>query len=160
FFISYRNFSNPARDWIQQRIIHRGLATLMAVPLKDLEFNTDSFERAAVRLGATQGSITGLGVTNKGDPVYALTDLSGASSVRRYNMQKQAEVTIKDAQGVTLSADGRYLLIDRDRKTLVHGIADSSDTPVNMTGMIAKTDLHQEWSELYADAWRYYRDYF
>ena len=160
FFISYRNFSNPNVDWIQQRITHRGTATLMTIPLHNLAFDADSFERAGVRLNTTPGSITALGATQDGDPIYTLSDFTGKVSVRRYDMRKQEEVEVKGTTGFVLSPDGHSILVDREGKTFVHEVGDSAESALNTTGMVAHIDLRQEWRELYQDAWRYYRDFF
>ncbi|HEY0160836.1 MAG TPA: hypothetical protein VGF28_26365, partial [Thermoanaerobaculia bacterium] len=50
FFISYRNFGNLVSDWVQSRLSHRALTTLMAVPLRGTALDAASIERAAKRL--------------------------------------------------------------------------------------------------------------
>lgn len=66
FFLSYRNFANVSSDWIQGRLTHRDLATVMSVPLQDATFDVDSIEQSASRLSIPASSIASLAVTAGG----------------------------------------------------------------------------------------------
>jgi tricorn protease len=161
FFLSYRNFGNPVTDWMQQRIAHRATSVLMAVPLSGVTFEADAFERSASRVALSAGAVTALGATRDGDPIYGLTDLGGASSVRVYDLRAGKERVVLSGSGdFVLSADGRHLILERDGKTLVGALADSTEAPIRTDGMIASVDLAAEWRQIFDDAWRLYRDFF
>jgi tricorn protease len=161
FFLSYRSFGNPVADWMQQRIVHRATSVLMSVPLRGVTFETAAFERSASRVGTSAGAITALGTTGDGDPVYGLTDLGGASSVRVYDLRtKQERVLLPGSGDFALSADGRRLIVERDGKTLVRGLADSAEAAIRTEGMTAAIDLAAEWRQIFDDTWRLYRDFF
>lgn len=160
FFISYRNFGNPLQDWIQQRIAHRATTVIMSVPLHDIRFDVEEFERRASRLGASTGAITALGATRDGNPIYGMIGLGGTSSVRVYDLGTRQERVILEGSGdFVLSADGRHLMIDRDGKTLLRSLADTSWTEVRTAGMTVSIDLAAEWRQIFDDTWRLYRDF-
>jgi len=131
FFIGYRNFNNAVSDWIQSRIVHRGLGAIMDVPLRGMTFDVASFERRASRLPSTSGSITSLSVTPDGNPLYDLIDLAGNSSRRTFDMRARKET-----------------------------ITDAKEPSVDKSAMKVRIDLRAEWRELFDDAWREYRDVF
>ncbi|HEX8170829.1 MAG TPA: PDZ domain-containing protein [Thermoanaerobaculia bacterium] len=159
FFISYRNFSMPLADWLSQRFVHRAMATLMAVPLDsafDTAFDTAAFERRAFRLGTTPGSLLALGATSDGNPVYALSDLAGARSVRVYRMrEKKEEVLLPGTSDFTMSQDGAELLTGNTLRTL----ATNAETKLDTT-MPLHVDLRAEWRQLFADVVRNQRDFY
>lgn len=166
FFISYRNFGNPVSDWLQQRIVHRGTGVVMAVPLRGTAFDAASFERNAVRLGITAGSITALAATSAGNVIYGHTDLAGKSTVRMYDVRTNSEQVIVDDGGdLVISADGRHLLVERGDKTFVRTL-DGVEPPaggepvVNTTGMTVLIDLQAEWRQIFDEVLRHYRDFF
>jgi len=156
FFISFRNFSNSVNDWLTQRIAYRAHATLMAVPLADAG---DDFERVAFRLKTTAGNITALEASANGNPVYGLTDLAGASSVRSYDLATQKERVITGDAEFALSSDGMHLLVMRDGHAFLRTLDDEKETAVD-AAMPMRIDLRDEWRELFDDAWRRYRDFF
>ena len=160
FFVSNRDFSRPNYDWLQKRIAYTGTNTLMAVPLAGMVFDIAHFEGRAARLSTTAGSITALGVTQEGDPIYALTESQGTSSVRKFDLRKQKELPVPDAASIVLSPNGRYLLVEREGKTLVREIADSTETVVHTKDMTVTIDLRAEWRQIFTDTWRLYRDFF
>lgn len=139
FFLSYRNFSNIASDWIQSRIINRGLATIVDVPLRGAALDMPSVERRALRLPTTAGSIVALSVTADGNPLYALVDLAGKRSVRSYDLRARKENVVADDS------------TDLDTVSQPH---------VDTASMTMHVDLAAEWRELFRDAWRAYRDFF
>jgi tricorn protease len=129
FYVSFRNFSIPATDWLAQRIVHRATGVLMAVPLAGpLEWA--EIERRAFRVGATPGSISALSVTKDGNPRYTLTDGTGATSVRIYDLRAKKEEVAPE------------------------------EKPAETPKLEVEIDLHAEWRQLFLDAWRRFRDYF
>lgn len=160
FFISYRNFDNPLQDWIQSRIAHRATTVLMSVPLHDITFDAETFERRASRMGASTGAITALGVTRDGNPIYGLIGLNGASSVRVFDVRARQERVILEGSGdFVVSGDGRDVMVDRDGKTLLLALPDTSGTEIRTAGMNVSIDLAAEWRQIFEDTWRFYRDF-
>lgn len=158
FFISYRNFGNPGVDWIQQRITHRATGVVMAVPLRDAQFDAAWFERQAVRLGVTPGSINALAATHDGNAIYSHTDLAGKASVRVFDVRGgKEEVVVADDGDLVVSADGRHLLT---KATAVRAIGGAEESAVVMKPMSATIDLRAEWRQIFDDVLRYYRDFF
>ena len=138
FFISYRNFGNLVSDWMQGRLTHRSLTTLMAVPLRGTALDAASIERAAKRLPATAGSIAALSVTAEGNPTYGLIDLGGKQSVRTFDLRARTE---------TVVAEGTIAF-------------PSAQPNVDTSAMRTRVDLRAEWRQIFDDVWREYRDFF
>lgn len=136
FFISYRNFGNLVSDWIQGRLTHRALTTLMAVPLRGTTLEAPSIEQAAKRLPITAGSIATLSVTPEGNPTYGLVDLAGKRSVRTFDLRTRSESVVAG------------------------GTTEIPQPKVDTTAMRTRVDLRAEWRQLFDDAWRQYRDFF
>jgi len=160
FFISYRNFNHPVTDWIQQRIAHRATTVLMSIPLHGLSIEDGDFERRATRVETSTGSISALGATHEGDPMYALVGLDGKRSVRVYDLRAGEErVVLEGSTDFILSADGRQLIVDRDGKTMLRAWPDTSAATIPTSGMMVSVDLAAEWGQIFTDVWRLYRDF-
>lgn len=160
-FISYRNFGNPGTDWIQQRIAHRATGVVMAVPLRGTQFDLASFERNAVRLGTTAGSITALAATHDGNAVYGHSDLAGKPSVRMYDVRAKREQVIVEERGdLVISTDGRHFLVEREDKTIVRELGGSTESIVTTKGMAVRIDVRAEWRQIFDEVLRSYRDFF
>ncbi|HYH06998.1 MAG TPA: S41 family peptidase [Thermoanaerobaculia bacterium] len=136
FFISYRNFGNLVSDWMQGRLTHRALTTLMAVPLRGNTLDLASIERTAKRLPITAGSIVALAVTPEGHPTYGLVDLGGKRSVRTFDVRTRSESIVAE------------------------GTSEIAQPKVDTSSMKTRVDLRAEWRQLFDDAWREYRDFF
>jgi tricorn protease len=136
FFVSYRNFGNIVSDWMQGRLTHRALTTLMAVPLRGTALDAASIERAAKRLPIAAGSIAALSVTAEGNPTYGLIDLGGKRSVRTFDLRARSESVVAE------------------------GTAEIPQPKVDTAAMRTRVDLRAEWRQIFDDAWREYRDFF
>ncbi len=64
--------------------------------------------------------------------------------------------------GLALSADGGTLLVHdgRDYKAIELGAAKPEPKEVNLDGLFARVDPKAEYTEIFNDVWRRYRDYF
>ncbi|HYC58100.1 MAG TPA: S41 family peptidase [Thermoanaerobaculia bacterium] len=164
FFVSYRHFGTPAVDFLSQRIAHRALNVVLAVPMSAIAAakSVDDVERAAIRLGTATGAITSLAATHNGNAVYGFTDGNAAQSVRLYDVDaKKEQVLVEGTSGFDLAA-GRHLLIAKDGAYTVRDLdaPASTDTAIATSGMKATIDLAAERREIFEDAWRRFRDFF
>ena len=160
FFISNRDFTSPMFDYFGARVAYRPTAVLMAVPLRVT--NPAEFERHGIRLPLSKGAIAGLATTSDGDPVYGLTDLTGALSVRRYDMRDNREqIVAEGTNDFNVAPDGRHILFAQGDHFAVKEIGSVSthEIAVSTAGMTVSVDLRAEWAELFDDAWRLFRDF-
>ena len=69
-----------------------------------------------------------------------------------------------DANGVELSADGKKLLVLKDRQWgIINATAmdpQKLDKPLNTSSFETLIDPHAEWNQIFTDAWRMERDFF
>jgi tricorn protease len=164
FFISWRDFNNSVYDYLQQRIAYRGVTVIVAVDLRELPRDATwrDYEQHGKRLATATGAITALAATHDGDPVYAITDGAGVSSVRLFALHENRERVLAEKNTDFDVADGGgKLLLVRDGKYVVRDFAENAtETTIDTTSMTTSIDLRTEWRQLFDDTWRLYRDFF
>lgn len=94
-----------------------------------------------------------------GDKVY----YSKSGSTNMYDLKKQKEETIVD--GATMSVDfgSKKALFTKGKELYVTNIPTGKTElkdPVNLSNMKINVDYPQEWTQIYDEAWRVYRDGF
>ena len=132
-----------------------------------VEIELNGFEERIVILPVEPGNYenpTGA----KGKVLYHRQARAGSvedtpSPVVYYDFEEREEKTVvPDADGFLLSADGRKLLVWKDESaTIVKLAADQKmDKPLRLAEMELLVDPRAEWRQLFADAWRFERDFF
>ncbi|HZL99604.1 MAG TPA: PDZ domain-containing protein, partial [Planctomycetota bacterium] len=136
-------------------------------PKERLKIDTEGFERRAVRLPVERGNFTHLSLTDDHKLVYVRrkpNGVEGPASVHVFDLKddKREEKTLADkADQAALSADGKVLLVVHEgAATLRESKPGSEAKPVVTAGMRVTVDPRAEWREMYADAWRRFRDWF
>jgi len=89
---------------------------------------------------------------------------TSGGKLMKYNIQEEKNEEILDrATGVTLTADGKMAMY---RSGSDYGIIKltpgqkAGAGKLNLDGLEMKIDPRKEWDQIYADAWRIFRDYF
>ena len=90
---------------------------------------------------------------------------SGSFSIHAFNMNdKKDAVVVKDAHGFALSADGSTILYNGggNSYSLIPATAedDKGSESLNLSDMKIQVEPKTEWTEMYHQSWRLFRDFF
>ncbi len=88
-----------------------------------------------------------------------------------FSMKDEKEVTLKDKIAeAQVSVNGEYLVLRKEKTLHVAGLAKAYEskklgnevdaTEVDLSGMTYRVAPREEWRQIFADAWRWYRDFF
>jgi tricorn protease len=131
-----------------------------------VEIDTAGFERRLVLLPPTAGNFGALRAVS-GKVLFRRLPVSGSTDtitpVVYYDLTEREEKTvIADADDFEVSHDGKKVLV-RDRQRF--GIIDIKENqrlqhPLRVQEMEMMVDPRAEWRQLFADVWRFQRDYF
>ncbi|MFB3853729.1 MAG: PDZ domain-containing protein [Vicinamibacterales bacterium] len=131
-----------------------------------VEIDLDGFEARAVVLPPKAGNYQGLHAV-KGKVLYRRLPRTGSgddkSPVMYYDLAERAEKTIlADADGFEVSADGKKLLAVNARQFHILDIKPDQklEKPLRTAEMEGPVDPRAEWRQMFADAYRFERDYF
>jgi tricorn protease len=131
-----------------------------------VRIDLDGFESRAVVLPPGGGNLTSL-IGAQGKVIFARKPRAGAApgsntTLHFYDLEKREEKQILDAvQGVELSADGKKLLIARNRQWgIVNVMENQVFKAMDTFSMEATIDPPAEWRQIFNDAWRFERDFF
>ncbi len=133
---------------------------------KAVEIELANFETRLVVLPPRAGNYTDLTAAS-GKVVYRRFPNTGSadstSALVYYDVKEREEKTVLgDADDFQLSADGKKLLVRKDRSFAIVDL--KPDQKMNKrlrTGeMETVVDPRAEWRQLFTDAWRFQRDYF
>jgi tricorn protease len=131
-----------------------------------VEIELDKFEHRLVVLPPQAGNYTELQAVS-GKVLYRRLPNTGsadeASPVMYYDLKEREEKTVlKDADGFLISADGKKMLVVKDRKLAILDVKPNQkiEKPLRTSEMEVTVDPRAEWRQLFADAWRFERDYF
>ena len=126
----------------------------------------DGFEHRAVVLPMQAGNFGSMAAV-EGKLIFHRNPNTGSSDNKRplmfYDLKDREEKTIiDDVNGFVLSADGKKLLVWKDRRIAVINVAERQDLSKTLrTSELSMTlNPRQEWEQIYMDAWRIFRDYF
>ena len=137
-----------------------------AASAKPVEVEIEGFERRLVVLPPQNGNYTDLyGV--KGGILYRRLPNSGSadeeSPLLLWNAKEREEKTVLgDINDALLSADGKKVLVRKDRKFAIIDAKPEQkmEKTLRTQEMMATIDPRAEWKQLFADTWRFERDYF
>lgn len=135
-------------------------------PAEPVDIEIEGFERRVVVLPPRNGNYSDLfGV--EGGILYRRPPNSGSADEETpllfWDAEEREEKTVlDDADDAVLSADGEQLLVRKDDEfAIIETQPDQEfDTPLRTREMMATVDPRAEWRQLFADAWRFERDYF
>jgi tricorn protease len=131
-----------------------------------VEIDLEGFERRMVLLPVEAGNYGRLSAV-PGKVLYHRGPRTGSGDEEAplvlYDLEEREEKTIlPDVDAYRLSASGKKLLVRKDGR---HHIVDvrpdqKLEEPLKTGEMTAELDPRAEWRQIFADAWRLYRDYF
>jgi len=124
----------------------------------------DGFEERVRAIPGDAGNYQGLAAS--ADAVfYRFAAGQGPLALKMYDLKKREEGTILDrAASYELSADGKKILYRQGQET--YGILDArpgqkgGDGRLDLANLQMKIEPRAEWSQMYTDAWRSFRDWF
>jgi tricorn protease len=130
-----------------------------------LVIDLDGFERRVVQLPTARGRLWNLAVTHEGTLLFAHTSPEGEASIRMLDPadpNHEAATVVTGTGDFNLSADGKKLLVRKGDSLAIVSPApgQSLDHPVSLAGMTVEIDPAAEWRQIFADAWRFLRDFF
>jgi tricorn protease len=181
FFISTRNYSGPTFSFSARQFIYPNEDTLVAVPLrKEIPspllpdrannrasakplIDLEGIEARAIKLPVEGWGLSGLEITNEGNPLYIQIKVGSTRSLRTFDLKTQKDKQIAEgANSFKLAHDGHHALVFTGG-TL--SVVDTALDPislkqVSLAGMNVEIDRRAEWRQIFNDHWRLIRDFF
>ncbi|NIR43308.1 MAG: peptidase S41 [Gemmatimonadetes bacterium] len=124
------------------------------------------FEHRLVVLPPRAGNYTELQAVS-GKVLYRRFPNTGSaeedSPILFYDLEEREEKTvIGEADGFLVSADGKKMLVANDRRLAIVDVAPGQkmEKPLRTNELEATVDPRAEWRQIFADAWRFERDFF
>jgi tricorn protease len=135
-------------------------------PAPNVEIDLDGFEARAVVLPPKAGNYTDL-QSIKGKLLYRRQPRTGSgeekSAIVWFDLVEREEKTVlEDAAGFEVTADGKKMLVRQASKYAILEIKvpQKFEKPIVTADMEAPVDPRAEWRQMFADAFRFQRDYF
>jgi tricorn protease len=135
-------------------------------PPANVDIDIDGFEARAVVLPPKNGNYSGLAAI-KGKVLYRRQPRTGSGEDKApivyFDLEEREEKTIlDDADGFDLTADGKKLFVVSKRKFAFVDIKPQQkfEKPMATADMEAPVDPRAEWRQLFADTYRFERDFF
>jgi len=131
--------------------------------IKPVDIDLEGMEARAFRLPINRGRFSYLEVNDKNHVIYLRHGEENTLQSFDPNDEKREEKTIlKKVDFVQMTPDGKKLLVRSEGKT---GIIDAKPDQKLENLVVAKPmevviEPRQEWRQIFADAWRFMRDYF
>lgn len=129
-----------------------------------LKIDTEGFERRTFPLPVGAGSLSGL-CAGKGRVLWFARTEAG-SRLHVFDMKEKKDAAIEEnVNAYALSANGERILLtiggDYSVTTLekLYQTKKGGDR-VKLGGMVYRVDTVKEWTQIFNDAWRWYREYF
>lgn len=164
-----RNDEEPVREVsgaAQQQEKKEGATTSSSASPAPVAIDLDDFERRLVVLPPKPGNYGELAAI-PGKVLYHKHVRTGADDQKNpivaYDLKERKEETIvDDANTFLVSADGKKLLVrHQNRFAIVDPRPNQKlDKPLATASLETTVDPRAEWRQLFADAWRFQRDYF
>ncbi len=132
----------------------------------NVDIDVDGFETRAVVLPPKAGNYTDLQVI-KGKVLYRRQPRTGSGDEKNaivyFDLVEREEKTVlDDADAFEVTADGKKMLVEQKDKYAILEIkaAQKFEKPIVTADMEAPVDPRSEWRQMFADAYRFQRDYF
>jgi tricorn protease len=133
---------------------------------KAVAIELENFEQRLIVLPPDPGNFGELAAVS-GKVIFRRAPNSGSgdeeSPIVYYDLKEREEKTIiDDADGFMVSADGKKMLVVNQRRIAIIEVKPNQkmDKPLRTAEMEAVVDPRAEWRQLFADAWRFQRDFF
>ena len=130
----------------------------------DIDF--DGFERRAIQLPVKSGMFGQLAVNHKNQLIFVRRS-SGpggdGSAIKLYDItdKKKEEKEVAKGGAFDMTGDGKKLLVVKGGSaSMQKASAGGKGKNIKTSGMTAYIDPHQEWTQMFNDTWRIFRDYF
>jgi tricorn protease len=137
-----------------------------APPPPSVDIDVDGFEARAVVLPPKAGNFADLAAI-KGKLVYRRPPRAGSgeekSPIVFFDLTEREEKTVlEDANGFEVTADGKKMLVvSKDKYAIVEiKPGQKFEKPMMTADMEAPVDPRAEWRQMFADAFRFERDFF
>lgn len=136
--------------------------------IKPVEIDLEGFERRAIPLPVDRGSFFALAVNHKGHLLYvrgAKRGSGGKPSIKIFDLsdeKKEEKTVVEETGSFVISADGKKILVRKDKTAaIVDAKAEQKlDKPMKLAAMKGTVNPHEEWAQMFHEAWRIQRDYF
>src|SRR5205823_9611733 len=135
-------------------------------PPPNVDIDLDCFEARAVVLPPKAGNYADLSAI-KGKLLYRRAPRAGSgdekSPIVFFDLAEREEKTVlEDADGFEATADGKKMLVTSKDKYAIVEIkpAQKFEKPMATADMEAPVDPRAEWRQMFADAFRFERDFF
>ena len=132
----------------------------------EVEIDLADFESRAVVLPPPAGNYAGLEAT-KGRLLYRRLPRSGSSDTKSpivfFDLTEREEKTVlEDAGGFEVTADGKKMLAVLQGRFAILEVKSPQkfEKPIATAEMEAPVDPRAEWTQMFEDTYRFYRDYF
>lgn len=130
-----------------------------------LVIELDGFEARALQVGIDKGNFGRLEVADGGALVYTRGGWGPEGAIHRYDPaadEPEQETILSGFNTFRMTADGKKLLVRRGKDFAVIEIkADQKfEDEFSVAGLEAMIDPRAEWTQIFDDSWRFYRDYF
>jgi tricorn protease len=138
-----------------------------ARPASHIDF--DGIEARVMRVPVDADNLSELWVGEddllflRSGPYYYGRPSSIKPSVIAYNIkERETKTVVEDVASWSATADGKHVLAQLDSKEFKYVEVGKSDEAksVSLAGLMTSSVPAQEWREMFAEAWRRYRDYF
>ncbi|RLD44498.1 MAG: protease [Bacteroidetes bacterium] len=86
-----------------------------------------------------------------------------SSSIKMYDLNKKKETSLADGMGFFITPDAKKMFINKGKKMQVIDLPSSAikiDKPIDISGLKVWVNKHEEWAQIYKEAWRQMRDFF
>src|SRR4029453_5825053 len=131
-----------------------------------VSIDLDGFEARVVVLPPKAGNYAQMYAT-KGKVVYRRTPRTGSADTKAalifFDLEDRDEKTVlEDVDAAELTADGKKVLVRRDDKYAIVELKKEVkfEKPLRIDEMETTVDPRAEWRQMFADAYRFERDYF
>ena len=131
-----------------------------------LEIDLEDLERRLIVLPPDAGNYTDLTAVS-GKVLYRRLPRTGSGSnqspVVYFDLKEREEKTVvDDANGYRVSANGKKMLVRNGRTYAIVNVAagQKMDKPLRTAEMEMNLNPKEEWEQIFADSWRFQRDFF
>jgi tricorn protease len=167
--IDFDNFVYPANGALMAMPLRRDLAMPWAPKLgnSDKRIDLEDIERRATLMTQTPINASDLDITASSDLIYI--DRSGAEPAIKCtdfeNVRKTLKlerILLEGADSYSLSPNGTKLLAHKGGGYVLLDLGGKSGEPasVEFKGLTKTVDDKASWGQIFADAWRFCRDYY
>lgn len=138
---------------------------------KPIVLDLDGFERRAILTPIKKGVFGNLAVNPEGKLIYQRGPNQGEDgdqTIQIFDLEedkdgkREEKTVLVGASPFVITSDGKKLMVKKDEKyAIIDTAADQKfDKPMSLAGMNVLVDPHEEWKEVFTDAWRTQRDFF